>query len=508
MSFEKCTCAHCGQHVEYPSEGRGATIPCPTCQYPVTLMPAGPKMPTSSIETPPAPLIPAPSFSPQVYFPEVEIPLPSVAPKPAETMTVASKNLYLQFMELTAVTIARKTRLGDTPLHRAAKNGITRAIPRHLLTPELFMDRNSAGETPLHIAARNGYLHQVPSQFLTQETVTIADATGETPLHIAVSSGQFCRLPRRLLIAELLCLPTNNATANTVLHLLAESRRVDQIPRSCITPEIWNRPNGEGLTPRNYYERAMEMLQMKNGGESWRTKPLTDKQATKLRYFGCTWDQGVTRGQASEAIDECARAFPDLEESYYSRPATQEQLDALKTYLEPEGEEPDDYAKGETLTYGEAKDLLGDCDMQQRQEQEEKELAACGPPTETQIKALRDSGFKVERNSHLTAGDLEAFLKLEGLPPRQEDLDLFKRHRLKFHQGDAFAAYGLAVLIRQLEEMAAQSQGYVNIVNACTAAMGDPAYLSATVTFDDDLGEVSFAWPRNQLHKWFQCGFA
>jgi hypothetical protein len=56
--------------------------------------------------------------------------------------------------------------------------------------------------------------------------------------------------------------------------------------------------------------------------------------------------------------------------------------------------------------------------------------------------------------------------------------------------------------------MAAQSQGYVNIVNACTAAMGDPAYLSATVTFDDDLGEVSFAWPRNQLHKWFQCGFA
>ena len=37
MSFEKCSCPHCGQHIEYPSEGRGQTISCPNCEQPVAL---------------------------------------------------------------------------------------------------------------------------------------------------------------------------------------------------------------------------------------------------------------------------------------------------------------------------------------------------------------------------------------------------------------------------------------------------------------------------------------
>jgi predicted RNA-binding Zn-ribbon protein involved in translation (DUF1610 family) len=31
MNFEKCFCASCGQRIEYPAEGTGQTVQCPTC---------------------------------------------------------------------------------------------------------------------------------------------------------------------------------------------------------------------------------------------------------------------------------------------------------------------------------------------------------------------------------------------------------------------------------------------------------------------------------------------
>jgi ankyrin repeat protein len=216
-----------------------------------------------------------------VYLPAKTTPLPSATPAPAETMTVAAKKLYLQLAELTAATIMRRTRLGDSPLHRAAKNAIIPAIPSAFLTIELFMEKNVAGDTPLHIAVRNGYLYQVPSQFLTSETLSVYDAVGETSLHMAANNGQFCRIPRTVLTSELLGLPTRNQVANTVLHLLAQARRLNHIPPHYITSESWNCPNGDGLTPRDMYERACELINSKNQSEPWRTKPLTDKQANK-----------------------------------------------------------------------------------------------------------------------------------------------------------------------------------------------------------------------------------
>lgn len=35
--FFKCTCAHCGGHLEYPADGIGETIPCPHCGQPTEL---------------------------------------------------------------------------------------------------------------------------------------------------------------------------------------------------------------------------------------------------------------------------------------------------------------------------------------------------------------------------------------------------------------------------------------------------------------------------------------
>ena len=344
-----------------------------------------PPTPFSSIEIPPAPL-----HRQQVHLPEIETPLPSATHPPAETMTVATKKLYLQLAGLTADTIKRKTRLGDAPLHLAATNGIIQAVPGHLLTVEMFMERNAAGDTPLHIAARNGYLRQVPSQFFTRATVTVSDASGETPLHIAARCGQFCRIPKRLLIPDLLRLPTNNRVANTVMHLLARANRLSQIPPNSITPELWNCPNGDGVTPCDIFKRACELLNAKDQSESWRSKALTEKQAKKLTFFGCTWDQGITRGQASDTIVECVKAFPDLNAIYYSRPATQEQLAILKTYLEPQGAEPDDCAEeAKPLTYGQAKELIWEWEMYKRQEAQERALSST-PPTEAQIKSSKD----------------------------------------------------------------------------------------------------------------------
>lgn len=62
----------------------------------------------------------------------------------------------------------------------------------------------------------------------------------------------------------------------------------------------------------------------------WRNEPTTETQKEKLRFFGCTWDEGITAGQASDALEECARQFPDAEAAYHkSQPATEEQKDKL-----------------------------------------------------------------------------------------------------------------------------------------------------------------------------------
>ena len=35
--FQKCACVHCGQHIEFPVEAAGQTVPCPQCQQPTAL---------------------------------------------------------------------------------------------------------------------------------------------------------------------------------------------------------------------------------------------------------------------------------------------------------------------------------------------------------------------------------------------------------------------------------------------------------------------------------------
>ena len=87
--------------------------------------------------------------------------------------------------------------------------------------------------------------------------------------------------------------------------------------------------------------------------EEWRNDPATERQKAKLLFFGCTWDEGITKGQASDAIVQCIKRFPEREFTYQNRPATEEQRALLRRY----GKRP-----LRTLTYARARDIIKRCE--------------------------------------------------------------------------------------------------------------------------------------------------
>jgi hypothetical protein len=101
-----------------------------------------------------------------------------------------------------------------------------------------------------------------------------------------------------------------------------------------------------------------------------RNEPATEKQKEKLRWFGCTFNETLTKGQASDALDKCVRDFPARERDYYDRPATEEQRAALRAYY---GKDLDDVDGA--FIYGKAKNLLQDIEMEKRQKERAYELS-------------------------------------------------------------------------------------------------------------------------------------
>jgi hypothetical protein len=66
--------------------------------------------------------------------------------------------------------------------------------------------------------------------------------------------------------------------------------------------------------------------------EDWQNDPATEMQKEKLRFFSCTWHEGITREQASKVLSQCVEKFPEKESEWQSRPATQGQLRQLKEH--------------------------------------------------------------------------------------------------------------------------------------------------------------------------------
>jgi ankyrin repeat protein len=232
--------------------------------------------------------------------------------------------------------------------------------------------KNNQGNTPLHLAARHGTLDQVPRQFLTKETLTIRATPSyapegfyltssgykvqtETVLHIAALYGHGDQLPQEFLTPEYLCLEARDDGA-TLLHYLARSKSLDLISKDYSRSEIWNMTGRNGLTPHDVLEGVIEqekyVAQVRNG-------PATDKQKEMLRWFGYAFDEKITRGAASDAIEKCGRDNPEKDKAYYNHSPTEEQLEKIRQINE-EAERLDgkSYHDLKTLTYGKAKDII------------------------------------------------------------------------------------------------------------------------------------------------------
>ena len=245
--FVKSHCPHCGQSIEYPAEGAGQIVPCPTCEKPITLMPGNPPPEFSSIVVSTAPA------------------------QMSKEQNTGRPNLS----KLTEETIRAKTSAGNTPVHLAAKSGNIDLIPSHLLSVELFMDRNNDGNTPLHIAAMYGTLNQVPRQFLTKETLTIPQtphyapdgfhitgsgyrAQSPTVLHVAAFSGHLDQIPKEFFTPEFLLIEATGYR-QTVLECIVKNKRLDLLPANYAVSESWNLKGGNGQTPREILEIRLEL---------------------------------------------------------------------------------------------------------------------------------------------------------------------------------------------------------------------------------------------------------
>lgn len=455
--FQKCECPHCGQSIEYPSEGTGQTVPCPTCEKPITLTIAIQKqvkeyLPINAernewgalnepqnhaVQIPAkgsiqkAEMVSIPATEPaSIVFKRVcsakEPKIPKYLHYPPEPRpqdynsgsdydVVAENKKWMREVKETEAINRRlfvvhraKFKLWNAKHNWGEDAWLPSSFPKSPLAPsdseevelqKALLDNMSlatdsplkksepearrkarlrttgrVGNTLLHKAARNGTLNQVPRELLTKENLTIVakpsyapegfyftgsgyKAKTETVLHIAALYGHGDQIPVEFLTPDLLSIEAKGH-AQTVLHYFALSKSLELIPKIYDNSEMWNIKDRQGFTPRKLQEA---LIAQEAYVAQVRTEPATEKQKEKLRWFGCTFDEGMTKGQASDALDKCVRDFPEKESAYYSRPATEEQMAKLRSYYGKNLDEVDG-----PFTYGKVKDLIWERDMEKR----------------------------------------------------------------------------------------------------------------------------------------------
>ena len=439
--FLKCACPHCGQSIEYPAEGTGQTVPCPTCEKALVLTPVNP---------------------------------------PLKSEPEARRKVRLR----------TKGRVGNTLLHKAARNGTLNQVPRELLTKET-----------LTIVSKPRY---APEGFYF--TGSGYKAKTETVLHIAALYGHGDQIPVEFLTPDLLSIEAGGH-AQTVLHYFALSKSLDLIPKIYENSEMWNIKNRQGVTPRELQEaviaRGAYVARV-------RTEPATEKQKEKLRWFGYVFDEHISKGAASDAIDDCVRKYPEKDRAYYNRPPTEEQLGKIseinKESVRIDGEPYYDFENDGLLTYGRAKDLMQEWGWLERQRERKEEFNKhSNPPSKAQLEWLKELGIKLDSSLKITEWELECIIGLEKLPPREEDLVLFKQHGVISFKGDGFGALLFADLIRSFGGSAQDhNRAKINYGPPCQAALRDPAYHKPTLSRDWE-GEIAFTWPKSKIMEWLRA---
>jgi len=298
-----------------------------------------------------------------------------------------------------------------------------------------------------------------------------------------------------------------------VLEHIVRRKRLDLLPGDFAESELWNVKNADGQTARAILQI---LLQREAQLEEWqadratyvervRSEPATEKQKEKLRYFGYSVKPGITKGEASDAIDECIRLHPEKDKEYYDRPATEEQMAQLRESAKADKdlagmfEEMDE--EGSALTYGQAKDLIRDSERDAQRREIDR---FSNPPDESQVRQLEELGFKLDTHLKdiITSADLDEILSLKGAPPRQVDVSLFDQHGMIFFHGDGLAAFALGDLIRAFGGSAQDhNRKPLKYLAACQAAGSDPDYQTPVLTRDWE-GFVAFSWAKGKIREW------
>jgi hypothetical protein len=214
------------------------------------------------------------------------------------------------------------------------------------------MVKNNDGQTPIHLAVRFGQFDKVPRDFLTKETMAGI-------LHYLAIYGHADQIPKEFLKPEFLSIYESGH--ETVLHALIRADRLELVPEIYANSEMWNLKDSSGRTVRGLHQIY---LQWKTIKENTRAEPATEKQKEKLRYFGYAFDENISKGQASDALDKCVKDFPEVNQAYYNRPATEEQLAKLPSRFKTERAKP--------LSYGGAKDLISERELEKQNKNDEK----------------------------------------------------------------------------------------------------------------------------------------
>jgi len=112
MEFQKCVCPHCEQSIEYPAEGKGETIACPTCKKFFALWPANPNKRPGTILIPPV---------------------------GEDEKTKEGEAVSINVTRLEEERARARPRKGDTTAHVAARSGTFDKIGMHPLKIEEFL---------------------------------------------------------------------------------------------------------------------------------------------------------------------------------------------------------------------------------------------------------------------------------------------------------------------------------------------------------------------------------
>jgi hypothetical protein len=312
------------------------------------------------------------------------------------------------------------------------------------------------------------------------------------------------QIPKEFLTPEYLGLVATGYQT-TLLEDIAQSEQLGLIPDINTNTEIWGLKNSHGQT-------LNDILAAKKEHETYvaevRSEPITEKQKAKLLWFRYPLRDGMTKGEASDAIDECIRQHPEKEREYYDRPATEEQMAQLRKCAKADKdlaemfEEVDE--EGSTLTYGEAKDLLRDSERDAQRREMDR---FSNPPDESQVRQLEELEFKLDTHLKdiITGADLDGILSLKGAPPREEDVRLFDQHGLTSFQGDGLAAFALGDLIRAFGGSAQDhNRKPLDYLAACQAALSDPDFQAPVLTRDEERF-VAFSWPKGKIREWLRA---